>query len=104
VSVQYFYKKLDKFTPAWAVIVIKSVGIFLSSGGDLEDKKRRMGSCPMWSVKQITVAPLLLPLCFSLFSTLLLYLGLGTRDGFLRDLCYGFIEKEVLTFSCSLGF
>jgi len=69
VSVQYFYKKLDKFTPAWAVIVIKSVGIFLSSGGDLEDKKRRMGSCPMWSVKQITVTPSF-SLSVSLFSLL----------------------------------
>jgi hypothetical protein len=48
-------------------IVINSVGIFLSSRGDLEDKKRGAGNHSTWSAKLIMVAPLLLPLLFLSF-------------------------------------
>jgi len=63
MSVRCFYKKLGEFAPVWTVIIINSVGVFLSSGGDLEDKKRRMDSHPIWLTR--SRRPLLLPL-FSL--------------------------------------
>ena len=47
VSVRCFCKKFDEFAPVGAVIVINSVGVFLSSGEDLEDKKRAMSSHPI---------------------------------------------------------
>ena len=69
VSVQCFYKKLDEFAPAWPVIIINSVGVCLSFGGNLEDKKRVVGNHPIWLIS--SSHPLLLPLDYSLFSPLL---------------------------------
>ena len=95
VSVRDFYKKLDEFAPAWAIIVINSVGVFLSSGANLEDKKMGIGSHPTWPF--IFQPPFS---CSSLFSSPLLHLGLVILDGFLRDWSYGFMGKEVLPSLC----
>ena len=35
VSVRCSYKKMDRFAPAWIVIVVISVGVFLSFARDL---------------------------------------------------------------------
>ena len=75
VSVRGSSKRMDKFAPAWAVIVNNNVGVFLSSRGDLEDKKRGMDIHPIWSTS--FSRPILLPLSSSLFSHPLLHIGLG---------------------------
>ena len=68
VSVCGSYKKLDDFTPAWAVIVNNNIVIFLSSEGDLEDKKRELG---IHSIRSTSSShPLLLLLSCSLYSLL----------------------------------
>ena len=68
VSVRGSYKKLDEFTPAWAVIVNNNIVVFLSSEGDLEDKKRELG---IHSIRSTSSShPLLLLLSCSLYSLL----------------------------------
>ena len=74
VSIRGSRKKMDNFALAWAVIVNNSVSVFLSFGGDLEDKKRGMDSHPTRSVSS---SRSLLPLSSSFFSPPLLHLGLG---------------------------
>ena len=65
VSVRGSSKKIDEFAVAWAVIVNNSVRVFLSSEGDLEDKKRGIDSHPTRSISSSRL--LFLPLSFSLF-------------------------------------
>ena len=73
MSVQCFYKMLDEFAPMWAVIIINSVGVFLSFEGDLEDKKRGMGIHPIRSIPSLSLSvPLFSPL----------HLGLGIEMDF----------------------
>ena len=80
VSVRGSYKKMDKFAPAWAVIVNNNIVIFLSSEGDLEDK-RGICSHPTGSITSSRL--LFLPLSFSLFFALLLHLRLRIEINFL---------------------
>ena len=79
VSIRGSSKKMDKFAPAWAVIVNNSVGVFLSSGGDLEDKKRGWAAIQPGRPVAVTAS---FSLSFPLFSPSLLYLGLEIEMDF----------------------
>ena len=73
-------KKMDKFAPTWAVIVNNSVGVFLSSKRDSEDKKGEMGSHP--ALGRPVQLPPPSPCQLSLFSLLFSIVGLGIKMDF----------------------